>query len=117
MAHANQLAVLKEQYAQYQVAGTQTTGGVTVASPASVPKAPSSPKKTETVLLGLVVGLLVGLGAAFVVDSMDDAIYSKDDLEGAAPKVPVMALVPVVGSWRDRSQTLRGRSCRSPRRR
>jgi len=104
VALANQLAVLKEQYAQYQVAGTQTTGGVTVAAPASVPKAPSSPKKTEIVLLGLVVGLLVGLGAAFTAESLDDAIRSKNDLERVAHDVPVMALVPVVGSWRDRTK-------------
>jgi succinoglycan biosynthesis transport protein ExoP len=104
VALANQLAVLKEEYAQYQVVSTQTTGGVTVASPASVPKAPSSPKKTEIILLGIVVGLLVGLGAAFTVETLDDAIRSKDDLGRVAPDLPVMALIPVVGSWRDRSK-------------
>ena len=104
VALANQEAVLKEQYAQYQVVGTQTTGGVTVVSPAAVPKAPSSPKKTEITLIGLAVGLLVGLGAAFTVENLDDAIRSHDDLEHAAPGVPVMGLVPMIGSWRDRAE-------------
>jgi succinoglycan biosynthesis transport protein ExoP len=104
VALANQEAVLKEQYAQYQVAGTQTTGGVTVVSPAAVPKAPSSPKKTEITLIGLAVGLLVGLGAAFTVENLDDAIRSKDDLEHAAPNVSVLGLVPMIGSWRDRAE-------------
>jgi len=104
VALANQEAVLKEQYAQYQVVGTQTTGGVTVVSPAAVPKAPSSPKKTEITLIGLAVGLLVGLGAAFTVENLDDAIRSHDDLERAAPAVPVMGLVPMIGSWRDRAE-------------
>ncbi|HVA08694.1 MAG TPA: polysaccharide biosynthesis tyrosine autokinase, partial [Acidimicrobiales bacterium] len=103
LALANQLAVLKEQYAQYQVVGTQTTGGVTVVSPASVPTAPSSPKKTELGLLGLAVGLLVGLGAAFTAESLDDKIRSKDDIERSAPNFPVMALVPMVRTWRDRA--------------
>jgi capsular exopolysaccharide synthesis family protein len=104
VALATQEAVLKEQYAEYQVVGTQTTGGVTVVSSAAVPKAPSSPKKTEIILLGLAVGLLVGLAVAFTAESLDDAIRSKDDLEHAAPDTPVMGLVPMIGSWRDRTE-------------
>jgi len=101
-ALANQEAVLKEQAAQLAVSGAETTGGVVVTSLATAPTIPSSPKKVENGLIGLVVGLLVGLGAAFVVDSLDDAVYSTDDLERAAPHVPVMATVPIVGSWRNR---------------
>ena len=103
-ALATQEAVLKEQYAEYQVVGTQTTGGVTVVSSAEVPKAPSSPKKTEIIVIGLAIGVLVGLGVAFTAESLDDAIRSKDDLEHAAPQVPVMGLVPMIGSWRDRAE-------------
>jgi receptor protein-tyrosine kinase len=104
VALATQEAVLKEQYAEYQVVGTQTTGGVTVVSSAAVPKAPSSPKKTEIILIGLAVGLLIGLAVAFTAESLDDAIRSKDDLEHAAPDVPVMGSVPMIGSWRDRAE-------------
>ena len=103
-ALANQLAVLKEEYAQYQVDGAATTGGVTVTSSASVPKAPSSPKKLEIVLIGLAVGLMVGLGAAFTAENLDDAIRSRDDLEHVTPDVLVMGLVPMIGSWRDRAE-------------
>ena len=104
VALANQVAVLKEEYAQYQVDGAATTGGVTVTSSASVPKAPSSPKKLEIVLIGLAVGLLVGLGAAFTAENLDDAIRSRDDLENVTPEVLIMGLVPMIGSWRDRAE-------------
>ena len=104
VALANQVAVLKEEYAQYQVDGAATTGGVTVTSSASVPKAPSSPKKLEIVLIGLAVGLLVGLGAAFTAENLDDAIRSRDDLEHVTPEVLMMGLVPMIGSWRDRAE-------------
>jgi succinoglycan biosynthesis transport protein ExoP len=105
-ALANQQAVLKEEYAQLQVDGAETSGGVEVSSAASAPSTPSSPKKTEIAGLGLGLGLLIGLVAAFVVEALDDAIYSTDDLERAAPHVPVMAMIPVVGSWRDRTSPL-----------
>jgi len=104
VALANQVAVLKEEYAQYQVDGAATTGGVTVTSSASVPKAPSSPKKLEISLIGLVVGLLVGLGAAFIAENLDDAIRSRDDLENVTPDVLIMGLVPMIGGWRDRDE-------------
>jgi capsular exopolysaccharide synthesis family protein len=106
VALANQEAVLKEEYAQYQVDGASTTGGVTDISPASVPKAPSSPKKLEIGLIGLAVGLMVGLGAAFIAENLDDAIRSRDDLEDVTPDVPVMGLVPMIGSWRNRAEPL-----------
>jgi capsular exopolysaccharide synthesis family protein len=106
VALANQLAVLKEQYAQYQVDGAESSGGVTVTSPASVPKGPSSPKKTEIILIGLLAGLVVGLCAAFTAESLDDAVRSKDDLEHTAPNAPLMAAIPVVGSWRDRADAV-----------
>lgn len=48
VALATQEAVLKEQYAEYQVVGTQTTGGVTVVSSADVPKAPSCPRRPKS---------------------------------------------------------------------
>ncbi|HZU79629.1 MAG TPA: polysaccharide biosynthesis tyrosine autokinase, partial [Acidimicrobiales bacterium] len=91
----------KEQLAQLEVNGATTTGGVEIVSPAATPKAPSSPKKTEDTLLGLLVGLIVGLGVAFVVDYLDDAVYTKSDLERVAPEVPVLAMVPMVTSWKD----------------
>jgi capsular exopolysaccharide synthesis family protein len=100
-ALANQEAVLKTQLAQLEVNGAVTTGGVELVSPASAPKSPSSPKKTEDGLLGLLVGLIAGLGVAFVVDYLDDAVYTKSDLERVAPDVPVLAMVPMVTTWKE----------------
>ena len=103
-ALANQLAVLKEEYAQYQVVGTQTTGGVTGASPASVPKAPSSPKKTEIVLLGHRRWSPGGTRCCLHRRELGRRHPIEGRSRACAPDVPVMALVPVVGSWRDRAK-------------
>ena len=45
-------------------------------------------------MLAGVVGLLIGLGAAFLIDYLDDKIRSEDDLELLADR-PVLAVVPV----------------------
>jgi succinoglycan biosynthesis transport protein ExoP len=104
-ALANQEAVLKEQIAQLQVNGAVATSGVEFVTPAQPPASPSSPKPAQVALLGLAAGLLLGLGAAFLRDSLDDALSSKESAErlGGAP---VLALVPMVNSWKKRDSAV-----------
>jgi capsular exopolysaccharide synthesis family protein len=95
----NQEAVLKEQLAQMQVSGATDTGDVALVTPATTPASPSSPKPTEDALLGLVAGLALGLGAAFLRDSFDDRLTSKEATERAGG-APVLAMTPLVPTWR-----------------
>jgi succinoglycan biosynthesis transport protein ExoP len=94
----NQQAVLKEQLAQMQVSGAVDTGDVVLVTPAQTPTAPSSPKPAQDALLGLAGGLALGLGAAFLRDSLDDRLTSKEATEHAAG-MSVLAMTPLV-SWR-----------------
>ena len=95
----NQQAVLKEQLAQMQVSGAVDTGDVVLVTPAQTPTSPSSPKPVQDALLGLAAGLAVGLGAAFLRDSLDDKLATKEAVEHAGG-APVLAMTPVVPSWR-----------------
>ena len=101
----DQQAVLKEQLAQMQVSGAVDTGDVALVTPAETPTAPSSPRPAEDVLLGLAGGLMLGLGAAFVRESLDDRLTSKETAEHAGG-APVLAMAPVVASWRHRKRPL-----------
>jgi polysaccharide biosynthesis transport protein len=104
-ALVNQQAVLKEQLTQMQVNGTGDTGGLALVTPAVPPSSPSSPKPVEDGLLGLAIGLILGLGAAFLRESVDDAVTSKEAAEefGGAT---VIAAVPMIGSWKKRDKPL-----------
>jgi capsular exopolysaccharide synthesis family protein len=95
----NQEAVLKEQLAQMQVSGSVDTGAVVLVTPAQTPVSPSSPKPVQDALLGLAAGLALGLGAAFLRDSFDDRLTSKEATEHAGG-APVLAMIPAVPSWR-----------------
>jgi polysaccharide biosynthesis transport protein len=101
----NQQAVLKEQLAQMQVSGAVDTGSVVLVTPALAPTSPSSPKLVQDALLGLAAGLTVGLGAAFLRDSLDDKLTSKEAAEHAGG-APVLAMTPVVQSWRRQQKPL-----------
>jgi uncharacterized protein involved in exopolysaccharide biosynthesis len=76
-----QAGVLKQQLAQLQVAGAVASSSLEFVTPALAPAAPSSPKPAEDALLGLLIGLVIGIGAAFLRDSLDDTLNSIDAAE------------------------------------
>lgn len=104
-ALVNQQAVLSEQLTQMQVNSSGETGGLTLVTPAQPPAAPSSPKPTEDGLLGLLAGLILGLAAAFLRDSLDDAVTTKEAAEEFGGST-VLAAVPMVTSWKKRQRPL-----------
>jgi receptor protein-tyrosine kinase len=104
-ALVNQQAVLSEQLTQMQVNSNSETNSLVLVTPALAPRSPSSPKPTEDGLLGLIAGLILGLAAAFLRESLDDAVASKEAAEefGGAS---VLAAVPMVNSWKKRDRPL-----------
>ena len=104
-ALVDQQAVLSEQLAQLQVDEAGNTAPVAFDDPARPPTAPSSPKPVRDGALGLAAGLVMGLGGAFLRDSLDDALISQEAAERTAG-VPVLATVPHVPSWKRRDRPL-----------
>jgi succinoglycan biosynthesis transport protein ExoP len=64
-----------------------------VAQEAPVPSSPSSPKTKRNVLLGAIVGLLLGLGFAFLLERLDRRIREPGDLE-TIYGLPELGVVP-----------------------
>jgi capsular exopolysaccharide synthesis family protein len=74
--------------------------GPTVVNGAVIPKSPTSPKPVRNGLLGLLVGLIIGVGLAFLVERLDDGINSRETAERATDGLPVVGLIPMVDAWR-----------------
>lgn len=97
-------AVFKNKLDELQVDGALKRGGAQLVTPAVVTTSPVDPKPVRSGGLALVMGAVVGLGIAFLVEFLDDSVKSKDDLERAAPGMPVLGLIPVVSSWKGKDQ-------------
>ena len=50
-------------------------------------------------MLALVVGLLIGLGAAFLVDYLDNSLRDEGDL-AKSTRLPVLAVIPKLKDWK-----------------
>jgi len=68
-------------------------GNVQVAQEALAPTSPSSPKTSRNTALGGLLGLLIGLGLAFVLERLDRRIKGPEDLE-VIYRLPLLGAVP-----------------------
>src|SRR5579875_513079 len=87
-----QIASFNGQISTLEGEAANVNGGHIISS-ASAPGSPSSPKKAVILPAGLIVGLVVGLIAAFVWDRRDKRLHSADDVERLLD-IPVMLDLP-----------------------
>jgi capsular exopolysaccharide synthesis family protein len=70
-----------------------STLGVTLVEPALTPTVPVRPRTRLNIGLGTVIGLVLGVGLALLLDLLDRSIRTPEDLE-AAIRAPVVGTIP-----------------------
>ncbi len=86
-------ANLRALYQKLLLLQSVQTGNAHVVSTATEPTSPSSPKKKSTALIAIVVGLLLGIGIAFVLNLIDRRVKSWEEFEELYG-VPALASIP-----------------------
>ena len=104
-ALVGQVLPLRQRLNELQVGASRNSGPQVIAR-AAVPTEPSRPQPVRNAVLGLAVGLVFGIGLAFVAEHFDDSVRSKEDLERSSRGLPVVGTIPAVSSWRNRSETV-----------
>ena len=86
---------LLQRQREVDVAGGIGANNIFVVDEATVPGSPSSPRLGRTLVIALMLGLVVGLGSALLLEHLDDTIRSVEEMEritglatlGIIPKV------------------------------
>jgi tyrosine-protein kinase len=84
---------LGERLASLQTLRAGPDPTVTVASLAQRPVAPSWPRKKLSIIAGVLVGLIVGLGGAFALEGLDPRVRREETLRRIF-RLPVLARIP-----------------------
>jgi polysaccharide biosynthesis transport protein len=80
---------------QFRLAMARASGGLSVFQPARLPRAPFSPQPARNIALATVVGGMIGVGTAFLLDYLDDTVHAPEDARQALG-VAVLGAVPSV---------------------
>jgi len=91
-------AVLKRMK-ETGVTGGLETNNVSVIEDAVPPRAPVKPRKLINLVVSVLVGLFVGVGAALTIEYFDTTVKTPDDVERYLG-LPVIGIVPLFGKGR-----------------
>ncbi|MDX9977003.1 MAG: polysaccharide biosynthesis tyrosine autokinase [Candidatus Cloacimonadales bacterium] len=89
--------LLTEKYEDAKVAEQAKMGNIRIIDRAVMPTTPIKPNKKMNLLIGFVLGIGLGIGAAMVLNSMDTKIRTLDDVERFV-KVPVFGTIPYMST-------------------
>ena len=84
---------IRERAEQLQVLGSLQTGNAELVQRAQVPESPSSPDTARNVVLGVIFGLLLGVGLAFLLEQLDRRVRDPREFEELLER-PLLALIP-----------------------
>ncbi len=96
MVNSNLYAALKSKHQEFMIKGAEQIEEVTILEPAAIPNRPTNaPNLPVNALLGILMGGMVGLVAAFLKESFDTSIGTIEEVESYM-KVPVLGVIPRV---------------------
>jgi capsular exopolysaccharide synthesis family protein len=103
-----QQTTLREQATQLSYTAQLAGGGGQIIGTATAPAQQVSPHRVRDTALAGGIGLVLGLGVAFLWEFVDDRIRGEEDLEAATGSIPALGFIPTVPEWLSRRSRQRG---------
>jgi tyrosine-protein kinase Etk/Wzc len=87
--------MLKEKLEEARISEREKVSDVTVVDPAVMPGAPITADNRIKVVIGGVMGMVLGIAFAFILETLDTSIGTIEDVENVI-KLPVLGVVPPI---------------------
>lgn len=88
-------SVLLEKREEARITEAGKVGTIYVIDMAEAPKSPVKPKKMRNFAISLLLGLILGVGMAFFLDSLDNSLKTQSEVENLL-QLPVLTRIPVI---------------------
>ena len=88
-------AMLKEKLEEARITEQQKVSDVSVVDPAVLPGTPIAADSRMKVVMGALMGLILGVAFAFILETFDTSIGTIEDVENVI-KLPVLGIVPPI---------------------
>ena len=95
--NADLYTFLLQKQQEARIAQASTLSNVDIVDPAYTPTVPIKPNKKKNLALGLVLGLMAGVGSAFLLDYLDDTVKDADDVKHRLG-LPVLGIIPRIAT-------------------
>ena len=95
----SQQSAFRQQLNQLQVESALKSGGAQLVTEAELPTEPFKPTPVRNGIIALLLGSMLGLAGALVLEYLDDSIHTRDDVNELVPNAPVLAQIPTVDDW------------------
>ncbi len=99
------LTILLQSAEEFRLAMARYTTRISVFAPAELPTEPIGPQTMRNTALAAAVGLMIGVGTAFLIEYLDDTVRTPEDIKQALP-VSVLATLPRMGKHTSTADTL-----------
>lgn len=86
---------LLQKHEEARITKAATISNISVVDPAIIPGTPIKPQKQKNLLLGLLVGLMLGAGIAFLVEYLDDTLKGGEEARRVIG-APLLAVIPFI---------------------
>ena len=84
---------LQTKLKEAQISSGLKSSNIRIVDPAMVPSTPARPAKTKNITLAILVGLIGGIGLAFLREYFENTVNTPDDVETLS-RLPSLAVVP-----------------------
>jgi succinoglycan biosynthesis transport protein ExoP len=97
--NGNEGKSLRGQVDELRVLAALQTGNAELVQPAAAPRDPSSPKPVRNTILALLLGIVIGVGLALLLNRLDRRLRDRDAAEALLGR-PVLGVIPESSSIR-----------------